>query len=87
MQRDGRPHPADAVVRNAAAPQEAAGLVSAIHFKAAAAFAVFLVQAQVMEHRPDIQQLGVPAQATVATLPAAEPEDPAGMVIDHISSG
>src|ERR1700734_98790 len=62
-----------------------AGLVGAVHLEAAAAIAELCVQAEVVEHRPDVQQFGVEAEAAVAALQAAPPEDPAGVVIHQVA--
>jgi hypothetical protein len=48
--------------------------------------AELLVQAEVVEHRPHTQQLRVEAEASVAALQAAEPEDPPGTV-HHAGGG
>ncbi len=61
MQRDGGPYPADAVLGHAVALQEAAGFVGAVHLELPAAVAELLVQAEVVEHRPDVQQFRVEA--------------------------
>jgi precorrin-6B methylase 2 len=76
VQGDGGPDPADAVLGHAVALEEAAGLVSAIHLESPAAAAKLLVQAQVVEHRPDVHQFRVEAETAVAALQAAEPVNP-----------
>lgn len=45
---------------------EAAGLVGAVHLEAPAAAAELLVQAEVVEHRPEVQQFGIIAELAVA---------------------
>ncbi len=40
---------------------EGPGLLGAVHLEAPAAVAVLRVQAEVLEHRPDVQQFGVGA--------------------------
>src|SRR5882757_694764 len=87
VQGDGRPDPADAVLGHAVALQEPAGFVGAVQLEAPAAATELLVQAEIMEHRPDVEEFGVEAPASVATLHTAEPEDPAGMVVDQIGGG
>jgi hypothetical protein len=82
---DARPHPADAVLGHAMALQEAPGLVGTVHLEAPAAAAVLRVQAQVVEHGPDVQQLRAEAEPSVPALQAAEPEDPPGMVVHQVS--
>src|ERR1700751_3858979 len=71
VQRDGGPYPADAVLGHAMAVQEAAGLIGAVHLETPAAAAELLVQAEVVEHRPYVQQFGVEAEIPVAALQAA----------------
>jgi hypothetical protein len=67
------------------AVQEAAGLVGAVHLEAAAAVAELLVQAEVVEHRPEIEQFGIVAEAAVAALQAAPPVDAAGVAVHEIA--
>ena len=81
MQGDGRPHPADAVLGHAVALQEAARFAGTVHLEAPATAAELGVQAQVVEHRPDVQEFRVEAEPPVPALQAAEPEDPPGMVV------
>jgi len=51
------------------------GFVGAVHLEAPAAAAELLVQAEVVEHRPDVQQFRVETEIPVSALQAAEPED------------
>jgi hypothetical protein len=68
VQGDRGPDPADAVLGHAMTVQEPAGLIGAVHLEAPAAAAELLVEPQVVEHRPDVDQFGVEAEAPVAAL-------------------
>lgn len=87
MQGDGGPDPADAVVGHAVALQEPTRMVCALHLEAAGGVEVLSVQADVVEHRSDVEQLGVVTEPSVTGLQADPPEDPAGVVVDQVAGG
>ena len=67
--------------------QELARLVGAVHLEPPTAPAELLVEAEIVEHRPDVEQFRIEAQAAVAALQAAEPVHPAGMMVDQLGGG
>src|SRR5690606_29540606 len=87
VQRDRGPHPAHAVFGDAVRAEEGAGLVGAVDLEAAAAAVEPLAEAEVVEHRADVEQLGVVVQAAAAPAQGAEPVDPPGVVVDQLLGG
>jgi len=58
--------------------------LSAADLEAAAGAAVFGVEAEVVEHGADVEELGVVAEVAVAALEAAPEVHPAGVVVDQV---
>lgn len=63
---------------------EASRLIGAVDLEPPTAGAELGVQGQVVEHRSEVQQLGVPAQAAVAPLQGAPAVHPKGVVVDQV---
>src|SRR5216683_2970329 len=87
VQSNRGPHAPDAVLGDAVALQELARLVSAVHLEPSPIGAERLAKADIVEHRTDVEQLRIEAQAAVAALQAAEPVHPAGVMVDQLAGG
>ena len=74
------PHPAQRLVREPVGSQETAGLVGAVDLEPLRLGAVLVGQAEVVEHRTDVEQLGIRGQAPELTLEHAEEVDAARVV-------
>ena len=46
-----------------------------------------LAEADIVEHRSNVEQLRIEAQTTVAALQAPEPVHPAGVIVDQLIGG
>jgi hypothetical protein len=73
--------------RYAVALQEPARFVCAVDLEPPPVRAEPLAKAEIVEHRTDVEQLRIEAQATVAALQAPEPVHPARVIVDQLGGG
>ena len=87
VQSNGGPHASDTVLRYAVALQKPTRFVGAVHLEPPPVRAEFLVETEIVEHRPNVEQFRIEAQAAVAALQAAEPVHPARVMVDQLGGG
>ena len=87
VQCDAQPDLASVGVIDAALQQEVARRVGAVDFEAQGRVRIPLGEAEVVEHRPDVEQLEVGLQPTAAALQRTEQEHSAGVVEQQVVLG
>lgn len=85
VQCDAEPHLSGGGLVGTVVEKEIAGSVRAVHLESQRRFAsVRLRQAEVMEHRADVEQFQIDGEATTATLQRAEQEHTPGVVEEEV---